>query len=113
MNVTGSAAAPGSEAAISASASTSRPWLKSYPPKVPHTIDETQIGTLVDFFRHGVTAYAGRPAVESFGKQMTYAELGREAAKVASWLQSRGIGKGDRVAIMLPNVMAYPPILYG
>lgn len=113
MNVTGSAAAPGSEAAISASASASRPWLKSYPPKVPHTIDEKQIGTLVDFFRHGVTAYADRPAVESFGKQMTYAELGSEAAKVTSWLQSRGIGKGDRVAIMLPNVMAYPPILYG
>ena len=72
MNATGSPAESGSDAAISASSSFSRPWLKSYPPNVPHTIDETTIGTLVDFFRHGVTAYEGRPAVESFGKRMTF-----------------------------------------
>jgi long-chain acyl-CoA synthetase len=90
-----------------------KPWLKSYPPKVPPTIDEGRIGTLVDMFRAGVSAYGARPAAESFGKRMTYAELGRKADAVASWLQAQGIEKGDRVAIMLPNVMAYPAILFG
>jgi long-chain acyl-CoA synthetase len=60
-----------------------------------------------------VQEYAARPAVESFGKRMTYAELGQAAAAVTSWLQSQGLKKGDRVAIMLPNVMAYPAIMFG
>ena len=112
MTVSGSAEIPSPEA-NSQSASNARPWLKSYPAAVPAKIDEARIGTLVDFFQHARSAYADRPAVESFGKRMTYGELGREAAKVTSWLQSRSIGKGDRVAIMLPNVMAYPAIMYG
>jgi long-chain acyl-CoA synthetase len=57
--------------------------------------------------------YPNRNAAESFGKQITYAELGRKAEAVASWLQGQGLKKGDRVAIMLPNVMAYPAILFG
>lgn len=93
--------------------STARPWLKSYPSSVPHTIDEARIGTLVDMFRNAVAIYPNRAAVESFGTRMTYAELGRAADAVASWLQGQGLRKGDRVAIMLPNVMAYPAILYG
>lgn len=107
--------APTSAEAISGSAanSPSRPWLKSYPSQVAQTIDEARIGTLVDIFREGVSHYGNRPAAESFGKRITYSELGRHAQAVASWLQAQGIGKGDRVAIMLPNVMAYPAILYG
>src|SRR3712207_413101 len=91
----------------------SRPWLAHYPAKVPPTIDEGRLGTLADIFRTSVTQYADRPAVESFGKRITYAELGQAAAAVASWLQGQGLQKGDRVAIMLPNVMAYPAILFG
>lgn len=90
-----------------------RPWLKAYPPRVPHTIDESRIGTVVDILRNAVAEYPNRAAVESFGKRMTYAELSRSADAVASWLQGQGLKKGDRVAIMLPNVMAYPAILYG
>lgn len=92
---------------------TTRPWLRSYPAQVPHTIDEAAIGTLSDMFRRAVADYPNRPAVESFGKRMTYAALGREADAVASWLQEQGLKKGDRVAIMLPNVMAFPAILFG
>jgi long-chain acyl-CoA synthetase len=80
---------------------------------VPQTIDESRIGTVVDIFRAAVSDYPRRAAVESFGKRMTYAELSRSADAVASWLQAEGLKKGDRVAIMLPNVMAYPAILYG
>jgi len=90
-----------------------RPWLSSYPNQVPQTIDEARIGTLNDIFRKAVADYPNRAAVESFGKRMTYAALGREADAVASWLQGQGLKKGDRVAIMLPNVMAFPPILFG
>jgi long-chain acyl-CoA synthetase len=93
--------------------SATRPWLKSYPASVPPTIDESRIGTLNDIFRDALAKYPNRPASESFGKRMTYAELGREADAVASWLQGQGLKKGDRVAIMMPNVMAYPAILFG
>jgi long-chain acyl-CoA synthetase len=90
-----------------------RPWLDAYPRQVPKVIDEAKIGTLVDMFREGVAAYGERNAAESFGKRITYAELGRKADAVASWLQAQGLQRGDRVAIMLPNVMAYPAILFG
>ena len=90
-----------------------RPWLKFYPPGVPAEIDVERVGTLVDLFRDSVSRYAIQPALESFGKRMTYAELGEAADAVASWLQGRGLGKGDRVAVMLPNVLAYPAILFG
>jgi len=90
-----------------------RPWLKFYPPNVPQAIDDASIGTLNDIFIKAVTNYPNRHAVESFGVRLTYAELGRRVDAVASWLQQQGLRKGDRVAIMLPNVMAYPAILYG
>jgi long-chain acyl-CoA synthetase len=96
-----------------ATADNGKPWLASYPPGVPSTIDEMRLGTLADLFRDSVARYAERPAAESFGKRQTYAELGEAATAVASWLQGRGLKKGDRVAIMLPNVMAYPAILFG
>lgn len=90
-----------------------KPWLGSYPSDCPATIDESRLVTLAEMFRESVAAYPNRPAVESFGTRMTYAELGQAAGAVASWLQGRGLHKGDRVAIMLPNVMAYPAVLYG
>ena len=109
MNATTPAAAA-PDATANASA---RPWLASYPSNVPQTIDESRIETLVEIFRAAVRDFGRRPAAESFGKRMTYAELGRSADAVASWLHAQGLKKGDRVAIMLPNVMAYPAILFG
>ena len=100
-------------AAAGASPASARPWLASYPPGVPATIDEAALITLAAMFRDSVRAYAERPAVESFGKRISYAELGTAADAVASWLQAQGLERGDRVAIMLPNVMAYPAILHG
>jgi long-chain acyl-CoA synthetase len=94
-------------------ASSPRPWLAHYPAQVPEAIDEGRLGTLVDIFRTSVHDFGARPAVESFGRRMSYAELGNRAEAVASWLQAQGLHKGDRVAIMLPNVMAYPAILFG
>ncbi|TDR94832.1 AMP-binding protein [Enterovirga rhinocerotis] len=93
--------------------SAAKPWLSSYPPGVPATIDPGAAGTLVDIFDDTAKRYPDRPALESFGRRMTYGELAGHAAAVGSWLAEAGIGRGDRVAIMLPNVMAFPPIMFG
>ena len=66
-----------------------RPWLKAYPPGVPAVIDEAGLTSLAEMFRDSVRLYAERAAVESFGKRMTYGELGQAADAVASWLQAQ------------------------
>ena len=76
-------------------------------------IDATAIPTIPHIFNESVRTHAASPAVESFGKRLTYAEVGEAARAVTSWLQQQGFRKGDRIAIMMPNVMAYPPLLFG
>ncbi len=90
-----------------------RPWLDHYPPGVPAEIDTSNLGTLIDLFEAAVADYPDRPALESFGAVMTYAQLGAEVRKVAASLQKMGLKPGDRAAIMLPNVMAYTPLIFG
>src|SRR3954451_5126401 len=104
---------PTTAAAMMPGAASDKPWLKSYPPGVPATIDEAKLTTLADMFRESVRSYADRPAAESFGARISYADLGRAADAIAAWLQRQGLRKGDRVAIMLPNVLAYPAIMFG
>ena len=84
MTATTAAAAP------VAGAATDKPWLQSYPPGVPATIDEAKLTTLAQMFRDSVRDFADRPAVESFGKRMSYAELGKAADAVASGCRRRG-----------------------
>ncbi len=90
-----------------------RPWLSHYPEKVPHEIDASQVSSLSALINDAVTVYANRDAFESFGKSITFTELGRAANAFAANLQARGLKKGDRVAIMLPNILAYPVALCG
>ncbi|GEO99656.1 AMP-binding protein [Methylobacterium haplocladii] len=90
-----------------------RPWLSAYPPGVPAEIDVERLGTLVDLIDHGTAAYADRPALISFGKSVSYGELGAASDGVSSWLGALGMAKGDRVALMMPNVAAYPAALLG
>ncbi len=90
-----------------------RPWLASYPEGVPADIDDAEYSTLVDMFNASVAAYADRPAMQSFGVRQSFRELGVAATQIAAWLQTHGLSKGDRVAIMSPNVLAYPAILFG
>ena len=90
-----------------------RPWLSHYPEKVPHDIDASQVSSLSALIHDAVTVYANRDAFESFGKTITFTELGRAANAFAANLQARGLKKGDRVAIMLPNILAYPVALCG
>ncbi len=90
-----------------------RPWIAHYPAGVPAEIEPQDQATLVDLWRHSREAYGPRVALESFGARLTYAELGAAADRVAAWLQANGFAKGDRAAIMAPNVMAYPAVMLG
>ena len=94
-------------------ASDARPWLAHYPPAVPPVIDEAGIGTLADLIRNACEAYPDRPAFESFGKSITFAEAGRAAHAFAAWLQAQGFKKGDRIALMMPNILANPATIFG
>ncbi len=91
----------------------SRPWLAHYPPAVPPELDVTRIGTLVDLIGSACSNYANRPAFESFGKAITFAETRQAAEAFAGWLQAKGLKKGDRVALMMPNILAYPAAIFG
>ncbi len=90
-----------------------RCWLDHYPAGTPHTIDDRVNRTLVDMFEESQRKFAKCAALESFGKRLTYAEIGDLANSIAAYLQSCGVKKGDRVAIMLPNVAAYLPLIFG
>ncbi|MCA0418354.1 MAG: AMP-binding protein [Proteobacteria bacterium] len=90
-----------------------RPWLAHYPPAVPPELDDAKVGTLADLIGFACSTYASRPAFESFGKTITFAETRQAAEAFAGWLQSRGLKKGDRVALMMPNILAYPAALFG
>ena len=88
-------------------------WLKSYPPGVPAEIDYNDYKSVGDLFEKCVKQYAERPAFHCMGKTITFAELDRQSAAFGAWIQSKGLGKGARVALMMPNVLQYPVALYG
>ncbi|MGQ3283989.1 AMP-binding protein [Bosea sp. (in: a-proteobacteria)] len=88
-----------------------RPWLAHYPAAVPPEIGDP--GTLADLIGRACETYATRPAFESFGKSISFAETGRAARAFAAWLQAKGYRKGDRIALMMPNILAYPAAIFG
>jgi len=91
---------------------TSRPWLASYPPGVPSTIDPDAHASLLQLLERSMARYAERPAYISMGRTLRYAELDRMSNDLAAWLQQvAGLAKGDRIAIMLPNLLQYPVTL--
>ena len=83
-------------------------WLQSYPPGVPHDIDPDQYRSLVHLLEEAFTKYADRNAYVCMDKFLTYAELDTYSRQLGAWLQSRGLKKGARVALMMPNVLQYP-----
>ena len=85
-----------------------RLWLRHYPPGVPADIDPSRYPSLVAMFEEGFKAYANREACVCMGKSLTYAELDEASRALAAWLQSRGLKRGTRVGIMMPNVLQYP-----
>ncbi|MBS0508808.1 MAG: AMP-binding protein, partial [Proteobacteria bacterium] len=87
---------------------TDRIWLKSYPPGVPADIDATQYRSLVELMEQAFRDYAGRTAYSFMGKDISFAETDTLSRRFAAYLQGLGLVRGDRVALMMPNVPQYP-----
>ena len=85
-----------------------RPWLAAYSPGVPADIDPTQYTSLVQLMEEAFTQYANRVAYSFKGTDVTFAQTDAASAALAAYLQGLGLAKGDRVAIMMPNVPQYP-----
>jgi long-chain acyl-CoA synthetase len=92
---------------------TDRIWLSSYPQGVPADVDVGQFATLVDLMEEGFKTYANRVAYSFMGRDVTFGETDQLSARFARYLQSLGLVKGDRVAIMMPNVPQYPVAVAG
>ena len=85
-----------------------KPWLKSYPKDVPAEIGALPYSSIGDFLVGACKQFSGQPAFICMGKSITYAELERQSAAFGAYLQSKGLQKGARVALMMPNVLQYP-----
>jgi long-chain acyl-CoA synthetase len=83
-------------------------WLKSYPKEVPAEIDYTRYRSLVHLLEEAYQAFADRNAYACMGKTLNYREVDILSRQLGAWLQSRGLEKGARVALMMPNVLQYP-----
>ena len=100
-------------AAISSSA-TDRPWLSAYPPGVPAEIDADRFASVADVFLQSCEKFGDRPAFSCMGKTLRYDDLDRQTRSLAGYLQTVAkLQKGDRVAIMMPNILQYPVAVFG
>jgi long-chain acyl-CoA synthetase len=88
-------------------------WLKSYPAGVPAEIDVNQYASLREVLEESCAKFGSRPAYSCMGRTITFAELDRLSTAFGAFLQARGLTKGARVALMMPNVLQYPVCLFG
>ena len=89
------------------------PWLDSYPDGVPAEIDLGAYSSILDIFEQSCSKFRDRTAYVNFDKELTFGELDRLTTDFAAWLQSKGLVKGDRIALMMPNILQYPVALFG
>jgi len=94
-------------------ATADRPWLGAYPQGVPADINVDQYPSLVHLMEESFGKFASRPAYSFMGKELTYAQVDSLSQAFAAYLQGLGLVKGDRVAIMMPNVPQYPVAVAG
>jgi len=93
---------------------TERIWLSSYPAGVPADIDPALFASLPEMLHASCARFAQRPALSSMGTTLDYAQLERLSADFAAWLQhTAGVERGERVAVMLPNLLAHPVATFG
>ena len=91
-----------------------RIWLNHYPPGTPAEVDVNEFASLADVLQRSCQRFGELPAYSNMGGSITYAELDRASHDFAAYLQKvLGLQKGDRVAIMLPNLLQYPVTLFG
>ena len=91
-----------------------KPWINSYPPGMPTDIDTSQYNSVLDIFTESTRKFANSPAIYNMGKSIDYAELDRLTQYFASYIQQKtNLQKGDRIAIMMPNLLQYPVAVFG
>jgi long-chain acyl-CoA synthetase len=88
-------------------------WLKSYPAGIPAEIDVNEYASLREVLEESCAKFGSRPAYSCMGRTITFAELDKLSAAFGAFLQGRGLTKGTRVALMMPNVLQYPVCLFG
>ena len=88
-------------------------WTKNYPAGVPASIDYSGYTSCVQLFDEAIGSFRGRKAFTNVGVSMTYDELDKRANAFAAWLQWKGLERGARVAIMMPNLLQYPVAILG
>ncbi|EIU7555126.1 long-chain-fatty-acid--CoA ligase FadD [Providencia rettgeri] len=89
-------------------------WLKNYPTDVPEEINPDRFASLAELLENAVSQYADQPAFINMGAVMTYRKLEERSRAFAAYLQNGlGLKKGDRIALMMPNLLQYPIALFG
>ncbi|MEY4760972.1 MAG: hypothetical protein RLZZ200_828 [Pseudomonadota bacterium] len=88
-------------------------WLKEYPPGIPAEIDPSEFASLKAMAEESFRRYAQHEAYVQMGKALTYRDVDSLSARFGAWLQTQGFKKGDRIAIMLPNLLQYPVAMFG
>ncbi|MGA0612293.1 long-chain-fatty-acid--CoA ligase [Caldimonas sp. KR1-144] len=84
-----------------------KPWLKNYPPNVPAELDLSSAGNLVDLLERAFSQHASRTAAICLDAPLSFREVDELSSALAAWLQARGIKRGARVALMMPNLPQY------
>ena len=91
-----------------------RIWLAAYPHGIPADIDADRYSSIPDVFNQACEKYRDLPAFTCMGKTLTYGELEQQARAFAGYLQNvLKLEKGDRVAVMMPNILQYPAAIFG
>ena len=90
-----------------------RPWLKNYPANMPANIDADAYPNLLAILEETFKKYRYKRAFTCMGKEMTFDEVDRASRNFAGYLHSRGLEPGDKIAIMMPNTLQYPIVLFG
>ena len=90
-----------------------RPWVSNYPTGIPANINPDEYSSLVEMFETVFKKYGSKPAFTNMGKAITFSELDTKSKQFGAYLMSRGLEKGDRVALMMPNMLQYPIALMG
>ncbi|HEX9474258.1 MAG TPA: AMP-binding protein, partial [Steroidobacteraceae bacterium] len=88
-------------------------WIKQYPPVTPAEIDPSEYSSLKALIDASCEQFATHTAFIQMEQHLSYEELDRLSNRFAAWLQRIGLKKGDRVAIMLPNILQYPVVMFG
>jgi long-chain acyl-CoA synthetase len=91
----------------------SKPWLNHYPEGVPAEIDLSAYRSILDIFAQSCEQFRDRTAFTNMGTRLSYGDLDRATRSFAAWLQDQGLRPGDRMALMLPNLLQYPVALFG